>query len=154
MEREIIVTDLTRFQTGGKVCTAGIDRKTGECIRPMPYLTEQKCQEVKLLPGAILTGNFTKLPSEGPHVEDYRYSSLRYRGPASSADFLEVLEESSFPSIGEGFEIQLASRQKHIPPEHPLQRSIITIPVKPGSVEVVPGYKEGTGPNTRTSRRL
>lgn len=144
MEREIIVTDLTRFQTGGKVCTAGFDRKTGECIRPMPYLTDQKCREVNLLPGAILSGEFTKLPSERPHVEDYRYSSLKYRGPASSEEFLEVLQKSTFPSVSEGFEIQLGDRQKHIPPAHPVQRSIITIAVSPDAVEVVPGYKEGT----------
>jgi len=37
MQRQIIITDLTRFTGDQTVCTAGIDYNTMECIRPLPF---------------------------------------------------------------------------------------------------------------------
>jgi hypothetical protein len=39
---EIIITDLTRFSNTKIVCIAGINIKTNECIRPLPYITFEK----------------------------------------------------------------------------------------------------------------
>ena len=52
MQRNIIVTDLTRFTNKNIVCTAGIDPNDGQCIRPMPYLPSSECRRLKILPGA------------------------------------------------------------------------------------------------------
>ncbi len=52
--RKIIITDLTRFSTDEKVCIAGIDINTGECLRPMPYLKSNRCAELNIQPGAVL----------------------------------------------------------------------------------------------------
>lgn len=73
MNRTLIITDLTRFSTGNpKVCIAGLDQKTGECIRPMPYLAFTECSKLGILPGGILTGEFTPIPTRTPpHLEDY-----------------------------------------------------------------------------------
>jgi hypothetical protein len=34
---DLIVTDLTRFAKDDIVCIAGIELKTKQCIRPLPY---------------------------------------------------------------------------------------------------------------------
>lgn len=39
MQRQIIITDLTRFKNEEIVCTAGIDYNAKKCIRPLPYLS-------------------------------------------------------------------------------------------------------------------
>lgn len=57
--REVIVTDLTRFSNEENVCTAVIDVKTGECLRPMPYLKSARCKELGIHPGAILKGDLS-----------------------------------------------------------------------------------------------
>jgi hypothetical protein len=57
MKRTIIVTDLTRFTRPDIVCTAGIDITTGECVRPMPYIKTDECKRLKILPGAMLSGD-------------------------------------------------------------------------------------------------
>ncbi len=81
MQRNIIITDLTRFSNPEIVCTAGIDCTDGQCIRPKPSLTRAKCRELQLVPGAILSGNFfPALDAQGPHQEDYWYDTLRTRG--------------------------------------------------------------------------
>jgi hypothetical protein len=138
MKRTIVVTDLTRFSNPDIVCTAGIDTANGECIRPMPYLKSSICKELKILPGAILTGDFT--PSrklEGPHQEDNIYKDLKFAGSCPAASFKKVLEGSCFPSVEEGFEIKLSKDQKHLPAGHPVHRSIITIAVAPKDVKIV-----------------
>lgn len=93
--REVIITDLTRFSTDENVCTAVIDVQTGECLRPMPYLTSANCKELGMQPGGILKGNLTFNPvSENPHVEDASHSNLEFHGPCSSEKFLQVLDNS------------------------------------------------------------
>jgi hypothetical protein len=146
MNRSIIITDLTRFKPGNSdVCTAGIDRATGECIRPMPYLKFTKCMELGILPGGILTGEFTPSPNRtAPHTEDCTLQKLSFDGPCSGEEFRKVLAGSCFPSIEAGFEVTLPAGEKVIPGGHSVQRSIITLQVSPHDVEIVEdSYKPG-----------
>jgi hypothetical protein len=134
---KIIITDLTRFQNPEIVCTAGTDIQTGACIRPMPYLRTTECVRLKLLPGAILSGEF--LPEknlQGPHQEDTAYSKLAFIGPSSSKDFKKALNAGLQQSVESGFEIRLHAGQKHVPLGHALLRSIISLRVDPGSIEI------------------
>ncbi|MCC5804913.1 MAG: hypothetical protein JJU00_01175 [Opitutales bacterium] len=147
MKRSIIITDLTRFKPGNPdLCTAGIDRETGECIRPMPYLKFAKCMELGILPGGILSGEFTPLGSRtAPHTEDCQYEKLSFHGPCCGEEFRSVLAESCFPSVETGFEVSLAIGEKVIPPDHKVQRSIITLQVDPRDIEIVENsYKPGS----------
>ncbi len=147
MKRSLIITDLTRFSAGNpKVCTAGIDRETGECIRPMPYLPFTECTRLGILPGGILTGEFTHFsPRTAPHTEDCRHQNLRFGGACSSAEFREVLERSCVAGLEAGFEIALDGGERVIPPDHAAPRSIVTLRVEPGSVEIVEDrYKPGS----------
>jgi hypothetical protein len=140
MQRSIIVTDLTRFSKKNNdiVCTAGIDPNTGECIRPMPYLQSAECKRLKILPGAILTGDFKPAPiRSGPHQEDSIYRALKFNGSCTSEQFKKVLADSCFSSLENGFEIELPLDQKYLPPKHPIQRSIITIKVSPSEIDIV-----------------
>lgn len=138
MKRRIVVTDLTRFKRPGKVCVAGIDLSNSECIRPMPYLDTSRCQELNILPGAILEGKFTESTNRvGPHQEDYSHSDLNFLGPCTSQEFKNALECGSFNSVEEGFEISLQLNQKYIPWEHSISRSIVTIAVSPANTEIV-----------------
>ena len=138
MKRSIIVTDLTRFSNHDIVCTAGIDTVTGDCIRPMPYLKTSVCKKLKILPGAILTGDFTSSSGlKGPHQEDNTYSELKFAGPCTAEQFKKVLADSCFPSVEDGFEIKLPKGQKFLPAGHAVKRSIITIAVVPNDVNIV-----------------
>ena len=145
--RKIIITDLTRFQNPDIVCTAGTDIETGACVRPMPYLKTKLCVDLGILPGAILRGDFVKLKGlSGPHQEDAAYSEgkLAFDGPSSSEEFRKALEAGLQSSVEDGFEIKLSNNQKHVPIGHKLKRSIVTIKVKPKTIEIVEGYNPGT----------
>lgn len=146
MKRSIIITDLTRFSDGNpKICTAGIDHDTGECIRPMPYLPFTECTRLRILPGGVLTGDFTPSKGSAPHTEDCFYQNLKFGGPCSGEEFRRILARSCFASIEAGFEFSLASGEKVIPSGHQVQRSIITLQVTPDSVEIVENtYKPGS----------
>lgn len=147
MKRSIIITDLTRFKPGNpNVCTAGIDRATGECVRPMPYLKFARCKDLRILPGGILTGEFDPVQNRtAPHMEDSNYGNLMFEGPCSGEDFRQILAESCFPSVKAGFEISLPADEKVIPPEHRVQRSIITLRISPYNLEIVEDrYKPGS----------
>ncbi len=138
MRRSIIVTDLTRFSNPAIVCLAGVDRRDGRCIRPVPYLTPATCRELRLAPGVVLAGSFVPaLDAQGPHQEDYWYMDLRAAGTCTPSDFRTALRRGLFPSVGQGFEVQLPHRQKHVPLGHPVRRSIITISVAPARIAVV-----------------
>ena len=68
---QYVVTDLTRFRDPTNVCIAVIDKATGQCFRPMPYLKSQKMDELNIHPGALLSGEITLNPSAlNPHIED------------------------------------------------------------------------------------
>lgn len=138
MHRTIIVTDLTRFKRPHEVCTAGIDRKNGECIRPMPYLQTTQCTELNILPGAILSGEFTVSGTRsGPHQEDYQHTDLQFHGPCTTYEFKKALEFGLFGGVEEGFEAVLKKYQKHIPADCLCKRSIITVKSSPSEIEVV-----------------
>ena len=141
----IIVTDLTRFKKDDEVCIAGIDLNTGNCIRPMPYLSPKYCRELNILPGAMLNGEFKFHPAIqliGPHQEDMWHEHMRYVGPSSTEDFKRALDMSLCNSIEEGFKIRLIGKQRLVPLNHELNRSIITIKVFPQSVFVIENPKE------------
>jgi hypothetical protein len=142
---EIIVTDLTRFQNDGIVCTAGIDLTSGKCIRPMPYIPTSECKRLNILPGAILSGKFQPASNlEGPHQEDMTHQNLSFLGPSSSDVFRQALEVGLYESIEEGFNIHLLEKQKHVPLGHDLKRSLITIKVNPRTIKVIEdSYKPG-----------
>jgi hypothetical protein len=136
--RKIIITDLTRFSNREIVCVAGIDIESGSCIRPMPYLKFERCKELNMLPGAILTGEFVPTPNiVSPHVEDMDYKKLSFQGHCSATEFLNILRNSCFPSVEEGFDCELEKGQKHIPLETNLCRSIITIRLDPNNITVI-----------------
>ncbi len=138
MRRSIIVTDLTRFSNPEIVCLAGLDRRDGRCIRPMPYLHTAACRELRLAAGAVLAGSFfPALDAQGPHQEDYWYTGLRAAGTCTPSEFRAALRRGLFPSIEEGFEVSLPYRQKYIPFGHPVRRSIITISVAPARIALV-----------------
>ncbi len=138
MRRRIIVTDLTRFKNPGIVCLAGIDPENGECIRPTPYLETETVRRLNILPGAVLSANFTTAPGrQAPHQEDYWCSRLSHEGMCISSEFKRALEFGLFDSLEAGFGIALPEKQKFIPHEHAVQRSIITISVSPRLVEMV-----------------
>jgi len=134
----IIITDLTRFSNRNILCTAGIDTDTGECVRPMPYLDANKCKKLNMLPGAILTGDFTKSTNiELPHIEDMVHKNLKFNGQCSSDEFRKVLSDSVYESIEDGFEVTLENRQKHITPEDEPVRSLITLAINPQSIQIL-----------------
>lgn len=135
--RTVIITDLTRFSNKEKVCTAAIDVKTGECLRPMPYLTSKNCEELDLQPGAIIQGEFTLIHSaQAPHVEDANYNSLKLQGAATSEDFRLILEQSLSDDISSGFEVNFAENQKYIPLDQKPDRSIITVAIDPSLIRI------------------
>lgn len=143
--RKIIITDLTRFNNPEKICTAGVDVDTGRLIRPMPYLPTADCLRLGLLPGSILSGEFTPQKSlKGPHQEDVDYKNLKFVGPCSSQEFEQALRSGLQSSVSAGFELELGPGQKYVPPQHTVGRSIITIEVAPDAIEIVnDGYKPG-----------
>jgi len=136
--RSIIITDLTRFKNNLDVCIAGSDIRTGECIRPWPYLTAARCQQLNILPGAILTGEFNRINGViGPHQEDHSYTDLNFHGASTSRQFRTALEANIFDSVSSGFQVNLDPGQKSIPLGHTLGRSIITLKLEPDDIELV-----------------
>jgi len=142
---KIIITDLTHFENEDKVCTAGICTDTGQCIRPMPYLLSNECKRLKILPGAILSGVFNPPANNTPpHTEDRNYQNLKYLEPCSPESFKKILNNSLAESVCSGFGIELSFKQKHIPVEHALTHSIITIKISPKNATIVEdSYKPG-----------
>jgi len=142
---KIIITDLTHFDNKDFVCTAGISTDTGQCIRPMPYLPIKDCEHLKILPGAILSGEFEP-PADisPPHTEDRNHKQLKYLRSCSPEQFKELLDNSLAESVSDGFGIQLAFKQKHIPVEHDLAHSIITIKIPSQNATIIEdSYKQG-----------
>ncbi|MDP3479439.1 MAG: hypothetical protein Q8R88_06685 [Desulfoprunum sp.] len=136
---EIIITDLTRFSRQDIVCIAGINPRTNECIRPLPYLPTTECRRLNILPGAILEGNFTPRPCSVPHTEDRSYQSqLTFKGPCSTGEFKAILKATESPNVQEGFSVQIPFGQKLISSNTSPQKSIITISVNPHLVRIVP----------------
>lgn len=141
---KIIITDLTRFTNKDIVCIAGINPETNECIRPMPYIQKASCQKLNILPGAIIEGDFTLRACTAPHTEDKNRVNLKFLGPCTSEQFKNILENTSFDSVEEGFEVSLTPGQKHIPHDSPPDKSIITLRLNPNQLHIVEDdYNQG-----------
>ena len=141
---KIAITDLTRFSNLDIVCIAGLDMESGECIRPLPYIETKKCEELNILPGNIIEGNFTKVNGEKPHTEDYNYDSLKRVGICSSDEFEEILKKDLVDTISDGFGYGFVEKGKVIPKEFAPDKSIITIKLSTSNIEIVKdGFKEG-----------
>ncbi|WP_299976854.1 hypothetical protein [Desulfobacula sp.] len=135
--KKIIVTDLTRFSKGDKVCTAGIDVDTGECLRPMPYLNSARCAELNIQPGAILKGDLNiHVNTTSPHIEDANYTKLEFHGPSKAKEFKDILDNSLSGTVSLGFGIAFGVGQKYIPIEMNANCSIITIKVNPYEIQI------------------
>jgi hypothetical protein len=135
---DLIVTDLTRFAKDDIVCIAGIEAKSKQCIRPLPYPAKRECKRLKILPGAILEGKLTKPKSvDRPHTEDMNHEGLSFKGPCTSEEFESVLKMTTYPSINEGFDGKVPIGTKVIPHNDPPSRSIITLKLKPDQIEIV-----------------
>lgn len=135
---EIIITDLTRFNTPDKVCIAGININTNKCIRPMPYLTTAKCVELNILPGSKLNGDFQQNISRGlPHSEDNYYNNLAYNGACTSDEFHQILNNTLVSSVANGFNYTFLEGGKVIPCTNPPQQSIITLKVQSSQIRIV-----------------
>src|ERR1700677_48492 len=97
---DIIITDLTRFGNREYLCVAGLTLDGQRCVRPLKnfdgkspaYLTYAGCKEHKVLPGTILSADYTQPQLiEPPHVEDLIISGkIRVAGVASSEQFEDV----------------------------------------------------------------
>lgn len=141
--RTLIITDVTRFASGGKLCVAGIDVDSGDCIRPMiagpghpDYLTHDKCQEHDILPGTVLTGKFADIPGTSrPHHEDRLASGMKSHGASSAEEFEEILRRHSYSSLTTGFEASPAGKVFDLDSPPPA-RSIITLRPRTGSVQI------------------
>lgn len=135
--RRVIITDLTRFAAKDTVCTAAIDIETGECLRPLPHLSSDKCAELNIQPGAILEGNLVvRQNAANPHVEDADYSKLEFHGASTAEDFKSILDNSLSTSVSNGFGIHFADGQKYIPVAEQANCSIITLKVNPRLIQI------------------
>ena len=135
--RKVIITDLTRFSTHEKVCIAAIDVRTGECLRPIPYLKSETVAKLNIHPGAILEGDISiNDDAKNPHIEDASYKNLKYIGAASIEEFKSILERTLSTSVASGFGVSFSIGQKYIPVETLATCSIITIRVSPASIEI------------------
>lgn len=136
---KLIVTDLTRFNNKDIVCTAGIEVKTGRCVRPMPYFPYSECKRRNVHPGMIVEGDFSAVHRTPPHVEDMNcdFKTLKFIGPATSDEFENVLKMTLSASVSEGFDDLIPLGQKVIPTLTPPNKSIITIKLKPDQIQVV-----------------
>lgn len=133
-----VVTDLTRFREGNPdVCTALIHVDTGACVRPIPYLRYEIVKKLKIVPGALITGEFTPaLIRFRPHTEDCDSKNLKYHGPISKNAFKSVLEKTAVASAAQGFNVELSDGQKHLPANYTGDYSIITLRADPASVTI------------------
>jgi len=142
---EIIITDLTRFNNPEKVCIAGINIETGECIRPLPYITFENCKDLNMLPGSKLDGVFNDDNNRGyPHIEDKSRKDLKFTGNCTNDEFHQILENSLFNSVSEGFDYIFKEGGKVIPYTNPPKRSIITLKINSSQIRIVKdSFKHG-----------
>jgi hypothetical protein len=104
----------------------------------MPYIASAEATRLKLLPGSKLSGTFASLnmPPVSPHLEDRSWSNLTVSGSATSREFKSALSQGLFPSVDEGFEVDLPPGTKQIDPTHVGPRSLITLQVRPSDVHL------------------
>jgi hypothetical protein len=143
---DIVITDLTRFGNQNYLCVAGLTLDGKRCIRPLKnfdgknpaYLTYSGCKEHNVLPGTILSADYTQPQLiEPPHVEDSIIAGkIRVAGIASSEQFESVLEVSACGSISAGFGVSMNGIKKYSTQLQKPTRSIITLRVDPKSFQV------------------
>lgn len=135
----IIITEITRFSNPDIVCCAGISTLDGTCMRPIPYLNAARCRELRLAPGAIMSGTFMPAPAaDAPHIEDANYCDLHFHGPCDGETFRSTLESSACFSIAEGFGVDMSRPEKCLSKESSPACSLITIKVDPKDVHLTP----------------
>ncbi len=136
---KLIITDLTRFNNNDIVCTAGIDVKTGRCVRPMPYFSYSECKRRNVHPGMMVKGDFSAVHCTPPHTEDMNcdFNKLKFVGPATSDEFENILKMTLSASISNGFQDLIPFGQKVIPTLTPPKTSIITVKLKPDQIKLV-----------------
>ncbi|MDC8748108.1 hypothetical protein NY751_18965 [Xanthomonas campestris] len=135
---DYVVTDLTRFKDGhDDVCTALIDIKTGQCVRPIPYLKMVDVRRLGILPGSIVRGDFVQMPAaQRPHREDSSYGKLNSVGAVTAQEFKEVLKSSLSASVKDGLGGDFDG-VKLLPVGTTSDRSIITIKVNPANFRIL-----------------
>ncbi len=130
-----VVSDLTRFtHDKDHVCIAGLSLDSGECIRPLPYLSYQQYKQMGICPGVTLSAEFwPKHPPLHPHVEDWNYKQVSVVSGFDQNSLHDVLDTTSVDTVSDGFGTHVA--QKFIPIDsNPVPtRSIITLAVEPRS---------------------
>lgn len=127
---QIVITDLTRFNNGSIVCTAGLDLANGTCIRPVDpwYISTEFVRRVGLRVGHILEGNFSPTRNNAaPHTEDHQFSFMKIAGELPYNELERLLLQSLSPSVNGGFQNLVPPREKYIPINTPPNKSIITI---------------------------
>lgn len=139
----IIITDVTRFSSGTKLCVAGVTKDGKQCIRPMipgashpDYLSYDNCKKYNILPGMVMTGEFdTPKNISGPHYEDRLVKSLSIEGPSTPEEFETLLKNSLSPSVRLGF--GAIPEDKIIKPEGNAKCSIVTVQPAPGTLRIM-----------------
>lgn len=136
---QIILTDITRFPSNDKVCTAGVCLESNRCVRPMPYLKFEEFKKLSILPGAIIDGEFGAFPkNDKPHIEDCRrLGSLTYHGPCTPEDFEKALMLQSADNVCSGFDGCVQSNSRVIPTDKAPGKSIISLLIKPDQIVIV-----------------
>ncbi len=136
--RQIVITDVTHFNNESKVCVAGIDIKTGECLRPVKpdYLSHQDLKTLNISHGSVLSGEFNFLKNNKPHCEDVSYQNLQFERLCSNDEFREILKRTLSSNIEDGFGVVLGNERKVIVPDLNPQNSLITISVNPENISV------------------
>lgn len=133
--QQIVVTDLTRFKNKTTLCLAGVTLDGKTCLRPLPYQEFLACKKLNLLPGSILAGDFSKLPADGPHVEDVSFSNVKVIRACTSEEFRDVLQKSQSPGIDKGFGTTVSGKVILVSDPMPTA-SIITLRVAPDTFAI------------------
>lgn len=140
---EIVVTDLTRFRKRTIVCVAGLERKSGTCVRPLlaerpHYLPYDFVKKNNVQPGSILYGDFRSKKAPHPHTEDYLANIREVRPQVSGEEFERLLTKSAVTRLQDGFKAIPVNRVFEVGKPPPV--SIVTLLLKsPASqIRIVP----------------
>lgn len=93
----------------------------------LDYFNFQTVKDHQIIPGSCLEGNFVRQPNlSAPHIEDHKIlGQLQDADAATAAAFEQVLEESSFTTLNDGFGM-LPVNRLYLPAAPP-PLSIITL---------------------------
>ncbi len=135
-----VVTDLT-LMSGGNACLACLDEEQLSCVRPLfdPALYRQASwyEENGICQGTKLDLTLSDRPSPPPHSEDFTCSEIRILGQLNDIEMQEILEESCYTTIAEGFGVSPVAGEKHFHHDGELpSHSIITLHVSPKDVSL------------------